>query len=250
MEGISNQRYRFPICGYDYDQSKLLTCLRKPDKLVKDTYLDLDGRLVKAGVWVRRREERKVPTSCSELAFSSREGVGTWEAKIRLSGDLVDSQFEEIEGQDAVLALLLQHLPGGTLQDLEPTAVLTTQRSTWEVREAGDPESGTINVVLNSVTGCLPDGSNSDTFRHDVGEVELTMDNAGGEGGDYEERKQQAVDGMRRALDLFMRRHSKLFPSEPAPVGKLSAYFRWKRGTTLHACDGGEGLSNSGHNGK
>ena len=59
-----------------------------------------------------------------------------------------------------------------------------------------------------------------------VGEVELTMVVERGRG---DAAKLAATAVMQTELEAFTERHSMLFPTRPAPVGKLTAYFAWKK---------------------
>jgi hypothetical protein len=96
---------------------------------------------------------------------------------------------------------------------LEEIARYTTFRETWRA-------DNKFKVVLNKTN-----------FDHIVGEVELqravTLDNNGGEDV-WAAIKQALIADMDQQLEDFMNYYSWAFPSE-RPVGKLSAYFIWKR---------------------
>ncbi|KAK5122576.1 hypothetical protein LTR85_003839 [Meristemomyces frigidus] len=215
-------------CEHDDNISPLLTRSQNPSKIIRDTYFDLDGRLSKNGVWLRRREELTVPSDTSAALFPYPQDA-IWQAKVRLGGDFVDSQFEEAEGESAAEAILSQHIPGTKLPDLLPTADLNTFRRTWDVR---DHESLTwpactyeMRVVLDIVSEKAESVRQTGVFWHQIGEVEVTADVEKGVSKIY---KQTNLESMRRVQREFMLRHGKLFPEEPAPAGKLSAYFKWK----------------------
>ena len=47
---------------------------------------------------------------------------GRWDAKARLRGDFIESQFEEHQVEQSVKNLLPEHVPGTMLEDLELSA--------------------------------------------------------------------------------------------------------------------------------
>jgi len=175
---------------------------------LRDTYLDRDRRLVSQGIWVRRRQERSATLRNSSSRLPPSE-LTAWQAKIRLSGDYTDSQFEEIEGKEAVSAIVARHIPDTQLEDLITIADLNTNRRAWCVQDMYTQHS--VHVMLDEVTAAQ-DVNDTDSFRHEIGEVELTGELASGEDECIrEEDKQRAVEGMRRTLREFMLRHSGYF---------------------------------------
>ncbi|KAK5129839.1 hypothetical protein LTR08_002776 [Meristemomyces frigidus] len=228
LGSIRSPTHRLPLGEDLYDAPKVLTSLRLPNKLVRDTYFDLNGCLSERGIWIRRREELTISSlNASPHRCQKRE---EWQAKIRLGGDFVDSQFEEAEGEEAVTAILSQHLPHASLAKLNAIADLRTDRRTWSVRDAESsvtPQA--VEVMLDRVTEAGDKTPHAEDFCHDIGEVELSADMEGGtEHENDRERKQQIIDRMHCTLSDFMLRHNSLFPVEPTPIGKLSAYFMWK----------------------
>ena len=58
---------------------------------------------------------------------------GRWDAKARLRGDFIESQFEEHQVEQSVKNLLPEHVPGTMLEDLELSADLETTLATWDI---------------------------------------------------------------------------------------------------------------------
>lgn len=191
---------------------------------IRDQYLDHEGRLVSRGIWLRKRIE-------PSLHPSPDQDIGniTLEAKKRIGGDYNDSQFEEISGQDAVRRLLWATIPGLDLHDLVIFADLETSRQIWIVAEKPSSrfeEYLTFQVVVDTCTsGDVPG------WRHVVGEVERTWIQMVRDGKDRmsEDEKKRTLEGIREELGGFMKRHSNVFPVEPKPIGKLTAYFSAKK---------------------
>ena len=180
--------------------------LRHVDQRVfHDEYFDYDRILERRGVWVRKRE-------------------GVWEAKIRRSGDFVDSVFEEREGAESVGRIVWEKMVLGVgrnigLGELKRTAAFTTTRESWVADEV-------FNVVVDVAD-----------FGHRVGEVELVrdvvsvMDMGGWEVSKANEAvvadaRKRVTKEMRQELGIFMERYRWAFSSKGKPVGKLSAYFK------------------------
>ncbi|KAJ7208798.1 hypothetical protein C8J57DRAFT_1484408 [Mycena rebaudengoi] len=76
---------------------------------IRDVYYDRhDGRLAAEGLWVRRRSVVVVGSGSSTPSSTS-----SWEAKVRVGGDFVASQFVEVEGAEAVEREMRRALGGG-----------------------------------------------------------------------------------------------------------------------------------------
>ncbi|KAJ7144477.1 hypothetical protein C8R44DRAFT_759998 [Mycena epipterygia] len=72
---------------------------------IRDVYYDRhDGRLTAEGLWVRRR---------SVVVGGGSSTSSSWEAKVRVGGDFVASQFVEVEGTEAVEREMRRALGGG-----------------------------------------------------------------------------------------------------------------------------------------
>lgn len=195
---------------------------------LQDTYLDSDSQPANAGIWIRRRRELVVSSFSHRLSLSYQEHV-TWQTKVYLSGDFVDSQFEEADGQSLAAVILSQHIPGMRLSDLLPTADLLTHRRTWDVSDAETRSRILpIQMMVDTVTEAVMKESQTDVFRHEIGEIEMTAQVEKGRSKIWE---RAVVEEMRKCVNGFMLRHKKLFSGEPVPVGKLSAYFEWKAAT-------------------
>ncbi len=164
-------------------------------------YDDKKCTLSASGIWVRLRNRK-------------------WEAKVRQGGNFTNSQFEELSGRPAVAALILNcNIPESarafgknTRFGLQETARFRTIREAWKVDERK------FKIVLDSTD-----------FGHSVGEVELehVMEIEKDSELLAAERKAMTIkmDGI---IEAFMLRYSWAFPSGK-PVGKLSAYFAWKK---------------------
>jgi len=159
----------------------------------EDTYYDHVDTLFSHGIWLRNRS-------------------GTWQAKIRCGGDMVNSQFKELSSVDDIRVLVERHSQcTGSEADafgLTKFARFVTQRRSWTVDEG-------FEVVLDETD-----------FGYTVGEVELQRDISGGEENVAGENE-QAME-MDREIKRFMDRYRWAFPTG-TPVGKLASYCAMKR---------------------
>ncbi|KAK4626658.1 hypothetical protein CLAFUW4_04726 [Fulvia fulva] len=219
--------------------ARLLGFTRQPDTLISDQYFDLDDALTSKGIWVRRRTERTLSSQRFPLPLQGDDSA-QWGAKVKVGGDYQSSQFEELVGKEAVMDLVKQHV--SNVSSLRKAAYINTFREAWAVREhverAIADQGQRMSIVIDRSTAGDAVASLSQQeleFQHVVGEVELTRDL---DLGQDEERnavaKQAATAIMKTELDSFMERHSSLFPTQPVPVGKLSAYFAWRKQTKDH----------------
>lgn len=79
----------------------------------EDTYYDTPkDTLSKAGVWLRRRE--KFESGVRDLTGLKREGPhnASWEAKVRVGGDYINSAFREMTDVQEISAMLGVLVPG------------------------------------------------------------------------------------------------------------------------------------------
>lgn len=184
----------------------------------EDTYYDTpDDRLSNAGVWLRCRKKFE----CGRLRFApnasepaSPHGV-SWEAKVRLGGNFVNSAFGEITDMQEIRAML---------SDLVPDAKLHGRYG---------PRGGHMRELARFVTnrtGYLVDGKftviiDVTDFGHTIGEVELERDasEASCEGAG----RTLTIDTMGEEVEGLMRRFAWAFPPGN-PVGKLTAYFDYR----------------------
>ncbi|KAG6359674.1 hypothetical protein INS49_013197 [Diaporthe citri] len=179
----------------------------------EDTYYDtLKDTLSKAGVWIRRREKLE----CGVRPFTGPKGASppnaSWEAKIRVGGDFINSAFREITDVHEISAMLGTLVPGSELDaDRGPQGGQVREMARFVTDRTGYIVDGKFTVVID-VTD----------FGHTVGEVELERDatEASCEGVD----KALAIEAMDKEIDGFMRRFWWAFPAGK-PVGKLTAYF-------------------------
>ncbi|KAG8168405.1 hypothetical protein KVR01_001154 [Diaporthe batatas] len=184
----------------------------------EDTYYDTsDDILSNAGVWIRCRKKFE----CGRLRFApnasdpSSPHAVSWEAKIRLGGNFINSAFGEITDMQEIQATLSSLVPGAKLDGqygprgghIRELARFVTNRTSYLV-------DGKFTVIID-VTD----------FGHTVGEVELET-----------EASETSCEGAGRTLAIaamgeevadLMRRFAWAFPPG-TPVGKLSAYFDYR----------------------
>lgn len=161
-----------------------------------DIYYDRDGSLFAKGIYIRQRN-------------------GDWEAKVRSSGDFINSAFIEIDGTKAVKEIITRNLTvssGERAIDemLEPCADFVTERESWLL-------DGKFKVDVDTTD-----------FGHVVGEVELTRNLKYADGEDTKDEKEKEgilKEKMNQEIEDFMRAHPQAFPAG-RPLGKLSAYFQ------------------------
>ncbi|KAF8143823.1 hypothetical protein K438DRAFT_1875262 [Mycena galopus ATCC 62051] len=230
---------------------------------IRDVYYDRhDGRLTAEGLWVRRR---------SVVAVGGGSSTCSWEAKVRVGGDFVASQFVEVEGAEAVEREMRRALGGAHVtvdkigEHLGVMCDLTTRRLSArleleddlrlqnptvaidQVVETTGGDFAAARAVLEQMNGAGDSDSilisTPDLFFHEIGELELMeevrtevpADQAEHQAHEHEKRR-VAVAGARAAqLDAFMAAHPALFPMTPRPRGKLVAYFDWREERTAAA---------------
>ena len=184
-----------------------------PTYTFTDIYYDQADKLRSAGIWVRKRDQK-------------------WEAKIKLGGDYIHSQFCEIDTPGKIATMLKQHIPMtsnmidltdlSTPTELQPFglttfASFTTTRQTWT---ASVDDKTDVSIVIDTTD-----------FGHQVGEVELQVPFAEEDvstTATTATTQSEAIQSMQATLDAFMADHRMAFPQAECK-GKLSAYFNWKR---------------------
>lgn len=163
----------------------------------EDIYYDRNEILSSHGVWVRQRS-------------------GRWQAKVRLGGDYTNSQFRELSKPHEIAQMIRKYnLDADSPSNdfgLQKSAQYTTIRETWKA-------DNRFEIVLDTTD-----------FGHSVGEVELQQETETSGDGELPVAVRQAVaKEMDHQIEAFMQQYSWAF-SPGKPVGKLSAYFAWKRG--------------------
>ena len=156
----------------------------------QDVYYDYEGRLSRAGTWIRQRN-------------------GKWQSKIARGGNYINSRFEESSDLDTISAHIhaLTGLDKGVSQSfgLSCIASLTTFRESWRADDD-------FKIVFDRTD-----------FGHAVGEVELetevTVQN--------EQQVAEVMERMDNRVANFLRHYNWAF-AQGKPVGKLSAYFASK----------------------
>lgn len=182
----------------------------------EDTYYETPtDTLSKAGVWIRRREKFE----CGVRRFTGCKRRDprevSWEAKVRVGGDFINSAFREVTDVQEISELLSTLVPGSELNAHHgPRGGQVREMARFITDRTGYIVNGKFTVVID-VTD----------FGHTVGEVELERGTA--EVSCEGEDRTQAIAAMDEEIDGFMRRFAWAFPTEK-PVGKLSAYFEWK----------------------
>jgi len=216
--------------NFDSGISHELKALRLPDRLIRDTYFDIHDQLFDRGIWIRRRQERAVLRHNPTMTLPGvlREH---WESKVRLDGEYNRSIFQEVIGKNEVFGLIIDAVPGAMPQDLKTTTDLETHRRSWNLYD--DDISFHFQIVQDSVTRIRQNNDHcryTYEFKHEVGEVELSAEVVGGVNEeDHKRLRKDKAEEMDRVLNTFMLRHTKLIPTEPRVLGKLSAYFCWKK---------------------
>lgn len=155
-----------------------------------DRYLDRDGILMKNGIYIRMRNDKV-------------------QAKIRIGGDFIDTQFLEVEG-DLVWGMFPFHLV--KKDDLLPVATFMTERESY---------------MLNNKYRVDIDKTN---FGHMVGEIELLQEYIKKHRSNNSTETMEEFGGrMDAELEAFLLLHPWAFPREGEIKSKLTAYFEWKK---------------------
>ncbi|KAJ7706628.1 hypothetical protein B0H16DRAFT_1634862 [Mycena metata] len=125
---------------------------------IRDVYYDReDGRLAAQGLWVRRRS---VVAGGSTVisSKSSPSCTSSWEAKVRVGGDFLASQFVEVEGAQAV-EREMHRAPGGSHVTVDNIGAelgvmcdLTTRRLAGRLELCADDQKNDIDLALQNLT--------------------------------------------------------------------------------------------------
>lgn len=188
----------------------------------EDTYYDTPtDTLSKAGVWIRRREKFE----CGVRPFTGHKSRDppdvSWEAKVRVGGDFINSAFREVTDAQEISGLLGTLVPGAELDAHQgPRGGQVREMARFVTDRTGYVVDGRFTVVIDVAD-----------FGHTVGEVELEKDAAEAPSVGGEDRA-RAIAAMDEEIDGFMRRFVWAFPAGK-PVGKLTAYFNRKAGRLL-----------------
>ena len=163
-------------------------------RTIHDVYYDDPSRsLIKAGIWVRRRD-------------------GFWEAKVKRGGDFTNSMFEELSGPDLVQRCVRDVTGRETSEKdffgLDAIATLSTVRQSWIA-------DGEFKIVFDAMN-----------FGHTVGEVELEEDFhfSATANTSKEHQIREKMTEMDKRIEMFMNRYHWAF-RPGVPKGKLMAYF-------------------------
>lgn len=218
-----------------------ISLIRQTRKRVMDKYFDRDGQLEAKGIWVRWRREQTTKHDGTDAAPAQ----GCWEAKIKDSGDFINSQFVEVKGKDAVEDLLEHVGIGRTVHDLRFELGFVADRVSWKVKQLGDEEDlddgAALTLVVDTMDTSLegPHGDHPKYLkRHQVGELEfektittilheddgtIRIDPAELEAKHQAERASQG-DLLNKQLEEFMTARPEICNGEGSPLGKLTAY--------------------------
>ncbi|TID18251.1 hypothetical protein E6O75_ATG06327 [Venturia nashicola] len=213
-------------------------------KIMEDIYFDREDLLCENGIWVRRRGESPININIDGEETLRKTIIGmagemedmkiSWQAKVRKSGDRINSSFAEIHDSNEILRLLRSRFSSlanlERIEELDVLARIKCVRQMWRV-------DGKFNVVIDTTD-----------FGHVVGEVELEVDTEkqeigdgdgdggvgvsaaegfiGAEGSDRN-GEAQLLKNMDVEIETFMRKYLWAFPVGGKVVGKLSAYFKW-----------------------
>lgn len=182
----------------------------------EDTYYDTPtDTLSKAGVWIRRREKLE----CGVRPFAGHRRRDppdvSWEAKVRVGGDFINSAFREVTNVQEISAMLGTLVQGAELDAHRgPRGGQVREMARFVTDRTGYVVDGRFTVVIDVAD-----------FGHTVGEVELEKDAS--EASLEDEDRARAIAAMDEEIDGFMRRFVWAFPPGK-PVGKLTAYFNRK----------------------
>ncbi|KAI0888086.1 uncharacterized protein GGS22DRAFT_155057 [Annulohypoxylon maeteangense] len=219
-------------------QEKVPFVLRShPQQLIRDTYYDTaDGHLSELGMWVRKRSVDLLPLNPTERITGAKDGA-QWNAKLRLAGHYMNSQFVEFDGRMDVSREVLRITENKKkLEDLQVVSDLQTRRSEWEVTQLADKiaPAAKMTIVVDAVTEAEAEVDkeriNKQTFNHIIGEVELFQEliTEGEDDAEHEAHRKEIGAQRMKELEEFMLSHPEFFSTSPSPIGKLSAYDTWK----------------------
>ncbi|KAI1312703.1 acyl CoA binding protein-domain-containing protein [Xylaria venustula] len=241
-----------PFRVYNARNGSSFVAVRRQAQIIRDIYYDTQNdQLSKLGLWVRQRHVQVLASNAfgqkngdgrentdqatSVLATDTREKL-QWNAKLRLGGHFNDSQFVEFDGMRNVSDEVLRITGSKTkLEDLQVVTDLRTRRSLWEVPELDNGKSplAKMTIVLDEVNEAtiLLNMPNNFPFAHTIGEVELFEEfvTEGNDKTEHEAQRANTAEKRMKELETFMVENAGLFATTPAPVGKLSAYYTWKK---------------------
>lgn len=213
----------------------ILTSL--PRKRITDKYFDVKGEFERRGIWIRWRKEQLTKPDGTDAAPSE----GTWEAKVKRGGDYLNSQFREVHGRDAVEELMAEAGVGDSIFDLRYELGFVADRVSWAIKDGSveGKDGSSMTVVLDTITASLegPNGDHPKYFTHQVGELELekTVTTESSESKEHEEICTSEVQRMNKQLATFMSAHPDLFAGKGIPVGKVTAYTKYKEELSARA---------------
>ena len=197
-----------------------------------DDYFDRQNQLEAKGIWIRKRTKRAAHSKTWKERATNELPSGKWEAKVRSGGDYVVSSMIEFEGKEKVMELWAEHFGNGDILEEDMVASIHTDRDIFRLEETPLPERWNICAVIDHCSSPVAMGSllyRKHPYSHVIGEVEFS-EPIRGNGKDQQDDKLRTIaeTQMNASLEAFMKRYSSLFPTQPKPVGKLSAYFESK----------------------
>ena len=159
-------------------------------KTFRDIYYDLENRLSRKSLWVRKR----LLYDHHEKPYNTKSGA--WEAKQSMPGStFVRSTYDETQDPNRIWQMIKTYIPECTGPNgsfgLEETCRFETHRRSFLA-------DGKFNVVLDETD-----------FGHSAGEVELLAEDA---------------DKAHAEIDVFLAHYAWFFNCSK-PKGKLTAYF-------------------------
>ncbi|KAJ8607133.1 hypothetical protein MRB53_040486 [Persea americana] len=204
---------------------------------IQDTYLDHAGELMKNGIYVRRR--REISSTARSDSFMGVEPGDDWEAKVSVGGDFINSQFNEVQGVDAVQNAAGKFLPHIQLSELIVVADFHTHRSKWDITlSTGYLTLEADNIFLNGEMSVVVDEvisseraeeKSNGGFQHMVGEIEVLVPSFLLPDHDRESlAKTQVIAQMNKYISEFKLEHADMI-SSTKPTGKLTAFFDWHK---------------------
>ncbi|KAM0719946.1 hypothetical protein Q7P37_004081 [Cladosporium fusiforme] len=222
-------------------------------KRVSDKYYDRNGQLEGRGIWVRWRKEQTTKHDGNDAEPSQ----GVWEAKVQQGGDFVNSKFVELKGRDAIEELMSNAGVCDSIYDIKYQMGFMADRVSWSVQSLDGKQShddeAAMTIVLDTIIASLEgaDGGHPKNFHHEIGELELaktvtTQLNGTADGDGALVRKHDSArvaegDRMDEELAAFMKARPEVFAGDGVPLGKLTAYVKYKKDQAERAWKANEG---------
>ncbi|RYP87641.1 hypothetical protein DL769_000464 [Monosporascus sp. CRB-8-3] len=199
---------------FDHQEGGTFSVLSQPGQLIRDTYYETgDNHLSNLGFWVRQRyvQAHVLPLHSPRVEVADGKSKAEWNAKLRVGGHFTNSQFVEFDEKNVSREVLRISGARRRVEDLQMTIVMDV-------------------VTEAEAEACEGARSDESAFSHTIGEVELfqTVVTEGKSNVEHEAHRKDIATRRMIELEAFMQAHTDLFATRPTPIGKLTAYYRWK----------------------